>query len=48
MWRMKLKYRTRYWWRKAVVFFGVCPTCWNRVNYTSLGRAICPQCGKGV
>lgn len=41
-----LKYRLRYWWRKWVRLCGCCPDCYTRVNYTSRGRSICPQCGR--
>jgi hypothetical protein len=39
-------YRARYWWRKTCNFFGFCHKCWNRMNFTTTGRPICPWCGK--
>lgn len=45
MWRLKLYYRSRYYWRKLCNLFGYCP-CGERVNRTTRGRAICPICKK--
>lgn len=42
----RLKLRSRYYWRKVCHFFGRCPYCGEKVNYTMAGRAICPNCGK--
>lgn len=42
----RIAYRMRYYWKKACHFFGYCPVCWARINYTYTGRAICPYCGK--
>ena len=42
---MILRYRVRYYWRKVCNAFGFCP-CGNRVNWTSTGRPICPECGR--
>jgi predicted amidophosphoribosyltransferase len=42
------RYRLRYYWFRLVGAFGFCARCWNRVNYTTTGRAICPQCGKAI
>jgi hypothetical protein len=41
-----LGYRVRYYWRKFVNFIGFCHRCGSSVNYTSYGKAICPNCGK--
>lgn len=41
-----LKLRIRYYKKKIFRFLGYCPDCHNRVNFTRLGRAICPLCGK--
>lgn len=42
----RLRYRLRYYWRKACHFAGFCPKCGGLVNYARGGRAICPGCGK--
>jgi hypothetical protein len=41
---LRLRYRVRYYWRKTCNAFGYCP-CGSLVNFTSKGRAVCPQCG---
>lgn len=41
-----VKYRIRYWWRKTIKALGLCPDCWNVLNYTTKGRPICLKCGK--
>jgi predicted amidophosphoribosyltransferase len=41
----KLKYKLNYWKRKLALAIGLCPKCWQRVNFTSAGRPICPNCG---
>ena len=45
MWPRIIYLRIRYYVRKIIVFFGICPDCFNGLNYTSSGRAICPYCG---
>jgi hypothetical protein len=46
-WTIKnIGYRCRYYWKEVWNFLGFCPKCWNSVNYTASGRAICPKCGK--
>jgi len=42
----KLKYQLKYILRKVAMLFCLCPKCWQRVNYTSAGRPICPNCGR--
>lgn len=42
MW--KLRYRLNYWKRVILLAIGLCPKCTTRVNYTSTGRPICPNC----
>jgi len=44
--RERLRLRSRYYWNKLVLAVGRCPRCWSKVNYTTKGRAICPECGK--
>lgn len=39
-----LKYRARYWWRKACHLAGFCPNCGNRINRTPSGAVFCPVC----
>ncbi len=41
----KLKYKLRYWRRCVLLAFGRCPKCRARVNWTTTGRPICPECG---
>lgn len=41
----KLIYRLRYWRRTILLSVGLCPKCWQRVNFTTKGRPICPDCG---
>jgi hypothetical protein len=38
-----LKYRYWFWHRKMFIFLGVCPHCWQSVNYSPAGRALCPK-----
>jgi len=40
-----LKLRFKYYFKKACNSLGFCP-CGNRVNYTTKGRPICPECGR--
>ncbi len=40
---LKIKYRTKYYYTKAMHFVGLCPKCFSWVNYTTTGRAICPN-----
>jgi predicted amidophosphoribosyltransferase len=42
----KIKYRLNYLLRRIALGLGLCPRCWQRVNYTTTGRPICPNCGK--
>jgi len=40
---LRMKNLVVYYWRRFVLFFGICPRCGCRVNYTSYGREICPN-----
>ena len=44
--KRKLKLRFKYYKKRIFYFLGFCPDCFNKVNYTSTGRAICPYCGR--
>jgi hypothetical protein len=39
-----LRYRLIYWRRRILLALGVCPKCLIRVNHTTAGRPICPNC----
>jgi predicted amidophosphoribosyltransferase len=41
-----VRYRTRYYYRKTMHALGLCPDCFNFVNWTPKGKPICPECGK--
>ncbi len=43
---LTLRYRLRYWYRWLCRALGFCPICGTRLNWTSSGRPICPECGK--
>ena len=38
-------YKLIYFKRKIWRFFGFCHRCNTRMNYTTTGRPICPECG---
>lgn len=42
----RLKYRLRYWWRAFNRSLGICERCGSLLNYTTLRRGICPNCGR--
>lgn len=42
----RIKYRLRYWLRRAVASLGRCPECLERVNFTGNEIRLCPYCGK--
>jgi predicted amidophosphoribosyltransferase len=42
----RIGYRMRYYWRKTILFIGLCPRCFTSVNFTRQGRPICPKCGR--
>ena len=42
----RIPYRLRYYWRRFAHVLGRCPACWERVNYTRHGQAVCPTCGR--
>lgn len=44
--KQKLRYKYEYWRRKILLFLGICPKCGTKVNYTTLGRPICPDCSR--
>ena len=39
----RLKYKIKYYWTTVIHAIGFCPKCWNMVNYTQGGKAVCPN-----
>ena len=42
----RIKYRSRYYWRKFIITIGICPECHNVTNRKPNGRRWCPECGR--
>jgi DNA-directed RNA polymerase subunit RPC12/RpoP len=41
-----MKKELRYWWRRLLRYLFICLDCGCRMNATSKGRALCPECGR--
>lgn len=44
--KQKLSYKWFYYKRKIWRFFGYCEKCGEKMNYTTSGRPICPECSR--
>ena len=42
----RIRYRTRYEFKKLCQFLGFCPECGNKLNTFPSGRKSCPECGR--
>lgn len=40
---LRIRYKKKYYYVKFMHFIGLCPKCFNFVNYTRDGRAKCPN-----
>ena len=41
-----MKYRIRYWYRKALAFIGICSACYCPINFLPRGGGVCSNCRK--
>ena len=45
MFWMKVKYRTRYYYKAVMHLVGFCPKCFSLLSYTRIGKPFCTACG---
>lgn len=41
----RLRYRLRYYLKRACRFLGICYACRSPLNFTRSGAGVCPACG---
>ena len=42
---IRFKYKIKYIYKRACWYIGICPKCFNKVNYTRSGHSFCVSCG---